>query len=500
MATYYVLYNIYSWADEDRVAETSTTIGGVEIRTQFNSTSYYNGDASGPLGFNHVRFVGLVPASLRDGYEFGVSWDDVGTTYLSYQTTVEIPDDIFIDPSLFATTSDGLTPDWVQNGREVSISWETLQADGYVGLNLSTAFQFVAEYAAEQIAPGYFSDLIASANRVQSLAGALNGFMADAGSLLEAGIGDFETISAKQFAARTDMLLRDTQAAYLAELENQLGINPAASTLLRTVNLIGDFSTGSADIEIGFRQEAPVAGGLAVLGVDVRAYVGSQARDVIAPLFDDQAASGTVSKVFELNGGDDVFAGSGSSEIVYGGADDDDIFLGRNADLSLGGSGRDQIFGGGGDDTLFGNLGADYLVGGPGNDRVAGGFGRDELFGRTGRDIMRGGNGADTLSGNAGKDRLIGGPGDDMLTGGKGADRFIITPGSGTDTITDFDPVLDGDKIDLRAIPSISGYADLITDYARQNGADVVISSDDGAALILTGIRLSQLDADDFLF
>ena len=49
-----------------------------------------------------------------------------------------------------------------------------------------------------------------------------------------------------------------------------------------------------------------------------------------------------------------------------------------------------------------------------------------------------GDNGANTLTGGNGDDRIEGGRGNDQLTGGAGADTFIVSDGTGTDTITDF--------------------------------------------------------------
>ena len=63
----------------------------------------------------------------------------------------------------------------------------------------------------------------------------------------------------------------------------------------------------------------------------------------------------------------------------------------------------------------------------------------------------------DNLIGTAGSDRLIGGAGNDTLTGGLGADVFAWkfgdqgSPGTpAVDRITDFDTLVNGDKLDLR--------------------------------------------------
>jgi Ca2+-binding RTX toxin-like protein len=64
-----------------------------------------------------------------------------------------------------------------------------------------------------------------------------------------------------------------------------------------------------------------------------------------------------------------------------------------------------------------------------GDDDITGDGGANSLFGGTGNDVLRGMDGADTLDGGAG---------DGVLTGGAGLDRFVIAPGFGRDTITDF--------------------------------------------------------------
>jgi Ca2+-binding RTX toxin-like protein len=65
------------------------------------------------------------------------------------------------------------------------------------------------------------------------------------------------------------------------------------------------------------------------------------------------------------------------------------------------------------------------------------------IDGDDGDDILWAGPGDDTLVGGPGDDVLNGGPGADILTGGSGADVFEFTATSGTDTITDFDPLSD---------------------------------------------------------
>lgn len=113
---------------------------------------------------------------------------------------------------------------------------------------------------------------------------------------------------------------------------------------------------------------------------------------------------------------------------------------GEAGDDNLTGTNRDDLIDGkAGDDRLFGATGNDQLIGGLGHDSLSGGAGNDYLFGNEGNDRLRGG---------AGDDRLVGGAGSNVLTGGKGADIFVLAPGAGFDTITDFNPS-SGDRLRL---------------------------------------------------
>ena len=75
-------------------------------------------------------------------------------------------------------------------------------------------------------------------------------------------------------------------------------------------------------------------------------------------------------------------------------------------------------------ETVIGTAGDDVIVGS--------GVDTESL-------TLRGGDGSDRIYGGAGDDLIDGGAGDDTLAGGSGADRFVVSPSSGTDTVTDFD-------------------------------------------------------------
>ena len=77
------------------------------------------------------------------------------------------------------------------------------------------------------------------------------------------------------------------------------------------------------------------------------------------------------------------------------------------------------------------------------SDNLIGGNGADQIEGLNGKDTLDGSAGNDTLLGGNGKDSLVGGAGLDILTGGNGKDVFVLEPGNGEDTITDFELGLD---------------------------------------------------------
>ena len=150
-----------------------------------------------------------------------------------------------------------------------------------------------------------------------------------------------------------------------------------------------------------------------------------------------------------------------------------------------------------GDDTFSGSRGDDVLLGAEGNDSLDGADGDDTLFGGEGDDTLFGGEGDDTLFGGEGDDTLAGGAGNDTLVGGNGADTFVVGPGNGDDTVEDF--VQGEDRIDLTGFEGVAGFDDLTL---RQSGNDLVIdlSGNGRETLTLEGVRLGDIDGDDFLF
>ncbi|MFN4177793.1 calcium-binding protein [Phenylobacterium sp.] len=196
--------------------------------------------------------------------------------------------------------------------------------------------------------------------------------------------------------------------------------------------------------------------------------------------------------------------------------------------------------------TLTGDSGADTICGDNGNDTISGLRGDDRLSGDNGKDTLDGGAGNDTLCGGNGKDTLTGGGGDDRLDGGEGNDTFVFSQGFGSDVIVDFrsgkwdcnddrrggghDDHDDddrhgggwgsswgwngGDHDDhghgrgsvweagdvIQLDPALAGDFDSLMQHAAQTGAGVVFTFDNGSTLTLMGVKLSSLDAEDFLF
>ncbi len=78
------------------------------------------------------------------------------------------------------------------------------------------------------------------------------------------------------------------------------------------------------------------------------------------------------------------------------------------------------------DQTIQGGPGGGVLIGGAGNDFLQSGGGSTALLG---------GGGSDTLVGGSGHNWISGGPGNDFLLGGSGGNTFLLSPGSGRDSI-----------------------------------------------------------------
>jgi Ca2+-binding RTX toxin-like protein len=99
--------------------------------------------------------------------------------------------------------------------------------------------------------------------------------------------------------------------------------------------------------------------------------------------------------------------------------------------------------------------------------------GDDQLMGTNTTDRMAGLDGADVLKAGAGDDELDGGEGNDRLYGGQGNDTYLFGPGSGHDTMVEFQGSFDG----IRMAPGVAP-SDVV---ATQNHHDLVLSLNGGA-------------------
>ena len=105
----------------------------------------------------------------------------------------------------------------------------------------------------------------------------------------------------------------------------------------------------------------------------------------------------------------------------------------------------------------------------------------------------------DTLRGDANANKIEGGAGNDTLTGNAGNDTFVFHAGYGQDTISDFAAgaaVADVIQVDTSLF---ANFAD-IQSHAAQVGSNTVITYDAANTITLTGVSVSSLNANDFLF
>jgi serralysin len=170
----------------------------------------------------------------------------------------------------------------------------------------------------------------------------------------------------------------------------------------------------------------------------------------------------------------------------------------NNVKFVIGDNGAEILHTAGDRDFIDGNGGTDLIRSGAGRDVVLGGASSDVIFGGAGADSLRGDQGADFIFGGTGNDTIQGGAGTDLLRGGKGADVFEFVIAGDRDQIVDF---RNGqDRIDLtdqsyKSFAMLKAFADI-----TQHGSTTTIDFGGGDRIDLVGIRLSQIDASDFIF
>lgn len=198
--------------------------------------------------------------------------------------------------------------------------------------------------------------------------------------------------------------------------------------------------------------------------------------------------------------GDDTLLGATGRDDINGESGNDTLKGGNSIDTLRGGDGNDVLSGGKRRDWLYGENDDDSLSGGEGTDTLDGGAGHDRLSGGLSPDILIGGAGDDTLRGDEARDTLTGGEGDDRLTGGTGGDTFVFGGAFGQDVLEDFEVNNSTERIDLSGVSSITDLNDLMVHHVEQRGDDVRIDAGNGNQITLRDVRLSDLDADDFVF
>jgi Ca2+-binding RTX toxin-like protein len=222
-----------------------------------------------------------------------------------------------------------------------------------------------------------------------------------------------------------------------------------------------------------------------------------------------------------LNGlaGNDTFYGSNFNDTLNGG-DNDDLFFGLlGNDSSIGGAGNDTYFlqqagdvaveaaGQGTDvvyaafdytlsdhfETLFIHGGAQSATGNAADNTLVGSY-------LAGVNLtLNGAGGNDRIISTTGNDQIFGGTGNDTLTGDAGDDTFFYNAaGLGIDTITDFSAGAGlGDRINVSSV--FASFA-AVTAAATQAGGNTTITASAGNQIILAGVTIAQLNADDFVF
>ena len=143
-----------------------------------------------------------------------------------------------------------------------------------------------------------------------------------------------------------------------------------------------------------------------------------------------------------------------------GGAGNDIIIGGEQADLIYGGKGNDYIYGGDGRNAIYGGAGNDIIVGGYDNDRLFGDAGNDIIYGLEDYDVIDGGDGNDHLWGGKGSDAIETGKGNDtvyfegtnfgqdevMSKGGNTTLRFVQEDDTAASKVSDFFFSLEADQ------------------------------------------------------
>jgi Ca2+-binding RTX toxin-like protein len=121
------------------------------------------------------------------------------------------------------------------------------------------------------------------------------------------------------------------------------------------------------------------------------------------------------------------------------------------------------------------------------------------LRGGAGDDTLDGKHGNDTLDGQDGNDTLLGGPCADVMYGGQGNDTFVFDPVFGNDTINDFVAGAGSADVIELADDVFADFGAVLA-AASQVGPDTLISHDAGNTILLKNVAMTSLHQDDFRF
>ncbi len=308
---------------------------------------------------------------------------------------------------------------------------------------------------------------------------------------------DFPTLAAAEPDRRT---LTDpdggTDWLNLAAIAGNVTLNLAAGGQLRVDGAFWARMAAGAD---RFENAVTGDGHDSVTGNGLGNHlVGMRGNDTLAGLGGDDSLEGGAGDDSLLGGsGRDTLEGGVGDDTLDGGSFNDSLLGGDGNDLIFGGSANDRAAGGAGRDSIHGGTGDDTLRGGAQADHIRGDEGRDLLSGDGGNDLLFGGPGSDTLRGGAGNDTLDGGAGNDVLFGGTGADSFLFAPGSGGNTVADFEDNVDRLVLNQALWGGGLTAAQVVAQFAAPVAGGVLFAFPGGETILVQGVAVPATLIDD---
>ena len=162
--------------------------------------------------------------------------------------------------------------------------------------------------------------------------------------------------------------------------------------------------------------------------------------------FDIINAGDGLNKIFAGEGFNQISSGEGN-DIIYTGASRDIINAGNGNNQVYAGEGLNEIFTGFGDDTIYAGASNDLINAGngrnliyaaEGNNLIGTGAGNDIVYAGSGSDWIFTGAGDDVIYAAEGNNLIAAGTGDNLLYSGSGRDLFVLSSGTGSTTINQF--------------------------------------------------------------